>query len=104
MDQHGTVLDIRAQRRRNMAAAKKFFRKLLKGCTYAPRVLIIDKLPSSGAARREILPSTEHRQSAISTTALKMRINPRANVRGSCSASRRLGTYNASCLLLARSV
>ena len=31
VDQDGTVLDILVQRRRNTAAAKKFFRKVLKG-------------------------------------------------------------------------
>jgi putative transposase len=35
---------------------------LLKGLTYVPRVLITDKLKSYGAAKREILPSVEHRQ------------------------------------------
>jgi putative transposase len=39
------------------------FRKLLKGCTYVPRVLITDKLASYGAAKREVLPNVEHRQS-----------------------------------------
>src|SRR4028119_1763923 len=63
VDQDGNVLDILVQSRRNKAAAKKFFRKLLKGCTYVPRVLITDKLASYGAARRELLPSVEHRQS-----------------------------------------
>ncbi len=38
VDQDGHVLDILVQSRRNKAAAKKFFRKLLKGCTYVPRV------------------------------------------------------------------
>ena len=32
VDQDGNVLDILVQRRRNKQAAKKFFRKLLKGC------------------------------------------------------------------------
>ncbi|MDP9312110.1 MAG: IS6 family transposase [Chloroflexota bacterium] len=63
VDQDGNVLDILVQRRRNKAAAKKFFRKLLKDCTYVPRVLITDKLASYGAAKRECLPSVEHRQS-----------------------------------------
>ncbi len=63
VDQDGNVLDIPVQSRRNKAAAKKFFRKLLKGCTYVPRVLITDKLASYGAAKREVLPSVEHRQS-----------------------------------------
>src|ERR687894_630655 len=55
VDQHGTVLDILVQSRRNKGAAKKFFRKLLKGCQYVPRVIITDKLASYGAAKREIL-------------------------------------------------
>jgi putative transposase len=50
------------QRRRNKRAAKKFFRKLLKGLTYIPRVIVTDKLKSYGAAKREILPGVEHRQ------------------------------------------
>lgn len=62
VDQDGTVLDIVVQSRRNKHAAKKFFRKLLKGCQYVPRVLITDKLKSYGAAKREILPGVEHRQ------------------------------------------
>ena len=56
VDQDGTVLDILVQRRRNKRAAKKFFRKLLKGLTYVPRVIVTDKLKSYGAAKREILP------------------------------------------------
>jgi putative transposase len=62
VDQDGTVLDILVQRRRDKHAAKKFFRKLLKGCRYVPRVLITDKLQSYSAAKREILPGVEHRQ------------------------------------------
>jgi putative transposase len=46
----------------NKKAAKRFFRKLLKGLQYVPRVIITDKLKSYGAAKREILPSVEHRQ------------------------------------------
>jgi putative transposase len=37
VDQEGNILDIPAQRRRDKKAAKKFFRKLLKGCQYVPR-------------------------------------------------------------------
>src|SRR5215471_12228745 len=43
-------------------AAKRFFRKLLQELHYVPRVIITDKLKSYGAAKREILPSVEHRQ------------------------------------------
>src|ERR671927_540172 len=63
VDQDDNVLDILVQRRRNKHAAKKFFRKLLKGLQYVPRVIITDKLKSYGAAKRDILPGVEHRQS-----------------------------------------
>jgi putative transposase len=62
VDQDGNVLDILVQPRRDKKAAKKFFRKLLKGCQSVPRVIITDKLQSYGAAKRELLPSVEHRQ------------------------------------------
>ena len=63
VDQDGNVFDILVQSWSNKAAAKKFFRKVLKGCQYVPRVLITDKLASYGAAKREVLSSVEHRQS-----------------------------------------
>jgi putative transposase len=44
------------QRRRDKTAAKKFFRKLLKGLTYVPRVIIIDQLRSYGAAFARFCP------------------------------------------------
>jgi putative transposase len=50
------------QRRRDKTAAKKFFRKLLKGLTYVPRMIVIDKLKSYSAAKREVLTGVEHRQ------------------------------------------
>src|SRR4028119_936661 len=62
VDQNGKVLDILVQSRRNKAAAKKFFRKLLKGCQYIPRVLITDKLGSYEAAKKDVMPSVEHRR------------------------------------------
>jgi putative transposase len=63
VDQHGNVLDVLVQSRRSKKAAKRFFRKLLKGLRYVPRVIVTDKLGSYGAAKREILPGVEHRQS-----------------------------------------
>jgi len=62
VDQDGNVLDILVQNRRNKKAAKRFFRKLLKGLKYAARVISTEKLKSYGAAKREILPGVEHRQ------------------------------------------
>jgi putative transposase len=63
VDQDGNVLDILVTSRRNARSAKRFFRKLLKGLRYVPRVVITDKLRSYGAAHREVLPSVEHRRS-----------------------------------------
>ena len=50
VDQDDNVLDILVQSRRNKQAAKKFFRKLLKGLQYVPRVIITDKLKSYNEA------------------------------------------------------
>ena len=63
VDQHGNVLDILVQSRRKAVAAKRFFRKLLKGLRYVPRVIVTDKLASYQVAHRELLPSVTHRRS-----------------------------------------
>jgi len=60
VDQDGDVLDILVQRRRNAKAAKRFFRKLLKGMRYRPRLIVTDKLRSYGAAHRELGITAEH--------------------------------------------
>jgi putative transposase len=62
VDQHGVVLDILVQSRRNATAAERLLRKLLKKQGIALRVMITDKLASYGAAKREIMPGVEHRQ------------------------------------------
>ena len=63
VDQHGNVLDVLVQSRRNALAAEKFFRKLLKGLRYVPRVIVTDKLASYQVAHRELVPSVAHRRS-----------------------------------------
>ena len=63
VDQHGVVLDILVQDRRNGAAAKRFFRRLLRGLKYKPRRLITDGLRSYGVAQRAVLPDVRHRTS-----------------------------------------
>jgi putative transposase len=62
VDQHGVVLDILVQSRRNATAAKRLLRKLLKKQGTAPRVMITDKLASYAAAKRAVMPNVEHRQ------------------------------------------
>jgi putative transposase len=63
VDQDGVVLDILVQPRRDAKAAKRFFRRLLKGLQYIPRMIVTDKLGSSVVAQRQLLPNVEHRQS-----------------------------------------
>jgi len=62
VDQEGFVLDVFAQSRRDTQAAKRLLRKLMKRQRRAPRVMITDKLASYGAAKREVMPSVEHRK------------------------------------------
>ena len=62
VDQEGFTLDILVQSRRNTKAAQRFFRKLLKGLHYVPRVLVTDKLKSYAAAKKTVMPGVEHRQ------------------------------------------
>ena len=45
-DQDGEMLDILVQSRRDQLAAKEFFRKLLKGLRYVPRLIVTDQLKS----------------------------------------------------------
>jgi len=50
-------MDVLVQSRRDKRAAKRLLRKLLKRQCRVPRVMITDKLPSYGAAKREAMPA-----------------------------------------------
>jgi putative transposase len=63
VDQHGKLLDVLVQSRRNAVAAIKFVRPLLTARRYVPRLLVTDKLASDRPAHRVLMPSVEHRQS-----------------------------------------
>jgi hypothetical protein len=97
VDQDDHVLDILVQSRRNKQAAKKFFRKLLKGLQYVPRVIITDKLKSYGAAKREILPGVEHRQSRYLNNRCENSHAPRASASIVCKGSSPQGMPSGSC-------
>lgn len=62
IDSNGEELDILLQKRRNTKAAKRFFRKVIKGQGFLPRVMVTDKLKSYNSAKKTILKSTEHRK------------------------------------------
>jgi putative transposase len=61
VDQDGYVLDEIVQSRRDTKAAKRLLRRLLKQQGCLPRWMISDKLASSAAAQRQIMPAVEHR-------------------------------------------
>ena len=88
VDQDGNVLDILVQSRRDKRPAKKFFRQLLKGLAYVPRVVITDKLASYGAARREVLPSVEHRRHKGLNNRAENSHQPTRDGSGGCGGSR----------------
>jgi putative transposase len=53
VDSEGEILHVLVQPRRDRSAALKLMRKLLKRQGYGPNVLVTDKLPSYGCARRD---------------------------------------------------
>jgi transposase-like protein len=55
----------RHQPRRDAKAAKKFFRRLLKGLRYVPRVLVTDKLASYQVAHRMVLTPRHHESDTV---------------------------------------
>jgi hypothetical protein len=62
-DQHGVVLDILVQERRDQVAAERFLRRVLDGeGGTEPRVVITDKLASYPPAIRRALPNAEDRR------------------------------------------
>ena len=60
VDQDGEVVDVYLQARRNAAAAKRFFRRLLRSHGGEPRKIVTDKLRSYGVAHRELMPDVIH--------------------------------------------
>ncbi len=60
VDQDGEVVDVLLQLRRDGAAAKRFFKRLLRSHGGEPRKIVTDKLKSYGVAHRELIPDTIH--------------------------------------------
>ncbi len=54
VDRHGAELDILLQKRRDKAAAKRFFKRVLASCAEAPRKIATDQLRGYPAAKAEI--------------------------------------------------
>ena len=60
VDQDGEVVDVFLRARRDGAAAKRFFKRLLKNHQGEPRKIVTDKLRSYGVAHRELMPEAIH--------------------------------------------
>ena len=60
VDQDGEVVDVYLQAKRDGAAAKRFFKRLLRSHGEEPRKIVTDKLRSYGVAHRELIPETIH--------------------------------------------
>jgi putative transposase len=63
VDQHGVVLEVLVQDRRDGAAAKRFFKRLLGGLQYRPQCLVTDGFRGYSVARCADLPDVRHRAS-----------------------------------------
>ncbi|NLS06961.1 IS6 family transposase [Rhizobium sp. P32RR-XVIII] len=61
VDQDGYVLDEIVQGRRDTKAAKRLLLRLLKKQGMPPKRIITDKLRSYSAAKRDLMPTVEHR-------------------------------------------
>jgi putative transposase len=56
----GDEIDILVQKRKDKKAARRSFRKLLKGQQAAPIKIVTDKLRRYSAAKEELIPDVEH--------------------------------------------
>ena len=60
MDQDDEVVDVYVQSRRNGAATRQPFRRLLRSNGGDPRTIVTDKLASYRVSKRELMPSAHH--------------------------------------------
>jgi putative transposase len=60
VDQDGEVVDLFLQAKRDGAAAKRFFKRLLRSHGGDPRKIVTDKLRSYGVAHRELMRDVIH--------------------------------------------
>ena len=96
VDSEGEVLDILVQSRRNKKAALKLMRKLLKKQGYAPNKVVTDKLPSYGAALRDLNMTGKHVTGGRSNNRAENSHLPVRQVadRDRCCLSRSVQTFN----------
>ena len=76
VDQDGEVVDVYLQKRRDGAAAKRFFKRLLKKHQDEPRKIVTDKLRSYGVAHRALIPNTIHDTSQYASNRAELSHQP----------------------------
>jgi putative transposase len=81
VDQDGDVVDVLLQRRRDGAAAKRFFARLLKSSGGIPRKVVTDKLRSYNVAHRELMSDVLHDTSQYANNRAEL-LPPWMEVRG----------------------
>ncbi len=76
VDQDGEVVDVFLQLRRDGAAAKRFFKRLLRNNGNEPRKIVTDKLRSYGVAHRELIPESIHESSQYANNRAELSHQP----------------------------
>ena len=84
VDQNGQVVDILVQKRRDRAAAERFFRHLIKATNTVPHTVVTDRLRSYSAALPRVLPKPGTNAGTGLIIGLKTPINPHGNASGAC--------------------
>ncbi len=96
MDQDGEVVDVFLQSRRDGAAAKRCFKRLIRNRGSEPRKIVTDKLRSDGVAHRELIPEAIHATSQYADNRAELSHPPtRARERGMPGALNRCNKHNA---------
>jgi putative transposase len=73
---YGEAVDVYLQKRRDGAAAKRFFKRLLKTHRAEPRKIVTDKLRSYDVAHRELIPNSIHDKSQYANNRAELSHQP----------------------------
>ena len=100
VDHDGEVIDVYPQSRRDGAAAKLFFKRLLKANSGEPRRIITDKLRSYGVDHRELVPDSIHDTSQYANNRAELSHQPTTRDASLqiVTASTTISNHTRSCL------
>jgi len=76
VDQDGGAVEVFLQPRRDGAAAKRFFKRLISGHGSEPRKIVTDKLKSYGVVHRELIPESIHDTSQYASNRAELSYPP----------------------------